>query len=127
MLLDSPEQLAAAASLGPRETAALTRGARVITDDHTWIEFTSPKWFQHPTLFNLERIASHRRSLPPDAGAQERLAYESYGAILAETVAESNGEAIAILERALVRDPLSRELRVRLDARRGVHPTGAGL
>jgi spermidine synthase len=67
VLIDSPEQLVALASLGPATIAKLTRDARAITDDHTWIEFTAPSWFQHPTNDNVRKIAALRDPASPAA------------------------------------------------------------
>jgi spermidine synthase len=127
VLIDSPTQLAAMAILGPAEVAAVIDGARAITDDDTWIEFTSPAWFQHPTLFNLINLVEHRRPMWPGATEAEQTAYRTYGAILADTIADSTHSASAALELALRNDPASRELRIRRDIRAGAHAAGFGF
>jgi spermidine synthase len=85
--IETAEQFAALASVGPKGLRQLTRGARPVTDDHTFIEFTAPRWFQHPTHDNLRRILALREPSASGASDAERAARAVYVAQLERVAA----------------------------------------
>jgi spermidine synthase len=128
VLIDSPEQLVALATLPNSAVRELTARAAPITDDHTWIEFTAPRYFQAPTLSNVTVLSRLRPPKRDGAGAAERLARDSYAVVLRATVMSPGADLVALLEGAVARDPDSRELRLRLENSRGLRrDSGAGM
>ncbi len=127
--LDTAERVVALANCGSTTVRRLTRGARVITDDQMWIEFTAPRWEQTVASGNVERLLDAREPAPAGASVRELSARRS-----AEVVARSYSEswrttqgarALGALDAALRDDPEATELRLSVDVlRRSVERGG---
>ncbi|MFI5308808.1 MAG: fused MFS/spermidine synthase [Polyangiales bacterium] len=116
VLIDTPEQLAALAAFRPAVLKQMVEGTPLITDDHTWIEYTAPFSFQRLPYDNLRELVA-RRELTGAESVPLRNARMAATAMLGEAAARDTAEARALLEIAERAEPSSRELALRKQAR----------
>jgi spermidine synthase len=109
VLIDTPEQLAALAAFRPAVLGQMVEGTPLITDDHTWIEYTAPFSFQRLPHENLRELIAHRE-LSGHEDLALRNARTAASAMLGIAAAHDGTEAAALFEIAQHALPESREL-----------------
>jgi spermidine synthase len=115
--IDSPELLAATASVPAAELRALVGAGPLLTDDHTWIEFTAPKMAMTRVSVVLPKLIRARVAARAGATGDELLARSAFDATLRAIDDTQQGAAggFSRLEAAARRFPDNRELRDRLN------------
>lgn len=116
VLIDTPEQLAALAAFRPTVLKRIVQGTPLITDDHTWIEYTAPFSYQRLPQDNLSELVAHRE-LSGREDLALRNARTAASAMLGIAAARDGAEAAALIEIARRALPESRELTWRSQAR----------
>jgi hypothetical protein len=116
VLIDTPEQLAALAAFRPAVLKRIVQGTPLITDDHTWIEYTAPFSFQRLPQDNLSELVAHRE-LSGREDLALRNARTAASAMLGIAAARDGAEAAALIEIARRALPESRELNWRSQGR----------
>jgi spermidine synthase len=109
ILIDTPEELAALAAIRPGVLREMVKDTPVITDDHTWVEYTAPFSFQQPGNENLRELVAHRGFSGTEDVSLEH-ARAAATAMLGAAAARDRAEAKTLLAAAQRAAPESREL-----------------